>query len=74
MQAKVECNPKFKKYYDNKIMYDELYFDIVPCNIVIYFRGPRFDLIIRCDWNTQIDRQVDMHLVKTCHEKGSLDL
>ena len=31
MQAKVECNAgKFKKYYDNKIMYDELYFDIVP--------------------------------------------
>ena len=39
MQAKVECiHGKFKKYYDNKIMYDELYFDIVLlCNIVIYF-------------------------------------
>ena len=32
---------------------------------------PRFDLIIRVDWNTQIDRQVDLnHWIRKAYEKG----
>ncbi len=75
MQANaIAKHGKFAKYKDKRIMWDELYFGIVP--IIEYSdllkKIPiRFDLIIRLDYNTQIDRQVDLnHWLRKAYEKG----
>ncbi len=65
---------KFKKYLEQKINWDELYFGIVPMishSNLLKKIPDRFDLIIRVDWNTQIDRQVDLnHWIRKAYEKG----
>lgn len=75
MQAKVECkHGKFKNYLDKRLHWDDLYYGIVPIlqySDLLKKIPVRFDLIIRCDWNTQIDRQVDMHhWLRRAYEKG----
>ena len=55
---------KFKKYVQQKLSWDKLYFGTVPilqhCDLLRKI-PKEYNLIIRCDWNTQIDRQVDLH-------------
>tara|TARA_B110000503_G_scaffold114819_1_gene172708 strand:- start:2501 stop:3187 length:687 start_codon:yes stop_codon:yes gene_type:complete len=55
---------KFEKYVKTREMNDDLYFGIVPllAHADLVTKIPvHHDLIIRVDWNTQIDRQVDLH-------------
>ena len=55
---------KFKKYVQQKLSWDKLYFGTVPilqhCDLLRKI-PKEYNQIIRCDWNTQIDRQVDLH-------------
>ena len=75
MQAKaIAKHGKFAKYVDKKLMWDELYFGIVPMiqySDLLKKIPIRFDLIMRLDYNTQIDRQVDLnHWLRKAYEKG----
>ena len=53
-----------KKYEEQKLSWDKLYYGTVPilqhCDLLRKI-PKEYNLIIRCDWNTQIDRQVDLH-------------
>ena len=65
---------KYAQYVKSKELFDDLYFGIAP--IIAHAdhvtKIPQHhDLIIRVDWNTQIDRQVDLHnWLRMAHEKG----
>ncbi len=74
MEAPNVKHGKFQKYVDKKLHWDQLYYGIVPIlshSDCLKKIPPRFDLIIRVDWNTQLDRQVDLnHWIRKAYEKG----
>lgn len=65
---------KYGEYVKSKKMFDEFYFGIVP--IIQHFdllkKIPlHHDLIIRVDWNTRLDRQVNLnHHLRYAYENG----
>tara|TARA_Y100001958_G_C21148487_1_gene485252 strand:+ start:345 stop:1049 length:705 start_codon:yes stop_codon:yes gene_type:complete len=75
MDVKNICkHGKFTKYVNDRSTWDQFYDGIVPiiqhCDLLR--KIPKdFDLIIRVDWNTQIDSQVNLHhWLRKAHEKG----
>ncbi len=65
---------KYKKYVESGKLKDEFYFGIVPIlahSDLIRKIPSHHDLIIRVDWNTKIDRQVDLnHWLRKAYEVG----
>lgn len=65
---------KFQKYVDKKLLWDELYFGIAPIiahSDLVKKIPQRFDLIVRVDWNTKLDPQVNLqHWIRKAYEKG----
>ena len=66
-------HPKYKKYQKGSLI-DEMYFCIAPiiAHADLLRKIPKHhDLIIRVDWNTQIDRQVPMeNWLRMAYENG----
>ena len=65
---------KFKKYQEQKLLWDKLYYGLVPImshSDCLKKIPPRFDLIIRLDYNTILDPQINMnHWLRKAYEKG----
>ena len=65
---------KYGQYVKSKELFDDLYFGIAPiiAHADIVSKIPlHHDLIIRVDWNTEIDSKVDLHnWIRKAYEKG----
>ena len=65
---------KFINYTEDRSTWDKFYYGIVPIiqhGDLLRKIPKEFDLIIRVDWNTQIDRQVNLHhWLRKAYEQG----
>jgi len=75
MESQPPCkHEKFQQYLENKKLKDSMYFGIVPilahANLLKKIPA-HHDLIVRVDWNTRLDLQVDVqHWIRMAYEKG----
>tara|TARA_B100000085_G_scaffold131953_1_gene120238 strand:+ start:101 stop:793 length:693 start_codon:yes stop_codon:yes gene_type:complete len=65
---------KYKMYQEKRLHWDDLYYGAVPIiqHANLLSKIPiDYNLIIRADWNTEIDRQVDLnHWFRKAYEQG----